>query len=335
MHLKLYRTILVLMAFSMLAIVPQAGANNEEWLYGEGNQTLDYGEPMGIVNRQVQAWVAPDGRYRVLVTSLNGPNAIEEFIYDGESQWMLVTPPGATESNGATKTETIGNFAVAGYGPLAEKAPQRYASSLRLEHATGLPERETIIHNGEATYDLHMKWSTTPTDETVLAPTTGDLTYPTRTATRIDPSMVQGAASTGSGGLFAPLVKPSVSFTVQSRSQTWYNYVSANGVLCMKGKNYRDAEDDYLGAYSDGYPGEFGCIWKVGVTLYENSNVNLGGWCSDGGGSFIKNSNGYAYRFTSTYYADRSPTCTAHAGWDSMYTCVVNYEGLATYPYSA
>jgi hypothetical protein len=162
----------------ILAVTPAPSSVGGEWLYGEGVQTLYYGDQVGFLNRSVRAWVAPDGRYRVLVESLDGPDSSEEFVYDGEFQWAFVVPPGAKEASEVTKQRSPRHFAINGYRALSSKIPtETYPEAVRSEHPSGLPERVQIVQDGKRTYDLSMTWSAIAADASVLDPTLGSLDH--------------------------------------------------------------------------------------------------------------------------------------------------------------
>ncbi len=87
--LKVTFILVALVSLSLVLAPGPSSAQQLQWQYGTGTYTVT--DSVGSVTRSVEAWVAPDGTYRVLTTSLNRSNASEEVVFDGVKQFAYIT----------------------------------------------------------------------------------------------------------------------------------------------------------------------------------------------------------------------------------------------------
>lgn len=306
------------MAFMLLGTLwassAEVGAQEKEpaWFYGTGSQYFDYGDDLFEVTRQVNAWVAPDGRYRVHVVSPNG--ASEEFIYDGTDALMFVTPPGEKVPSSIMKMDSAYLWAIDGHASLDSEGlrPRLFDAPERRDQRSSLPA--SVRHDGVngASYELSMKWRAVSADESVLAPSKA-------ASALLDGYVFEVGESEPSG----PETR-----SVSSNSYTFYDNIYSEGP-CVFAKNYRDAEDSYLRAYSSAR----GDCDKVGVTLRHGSQKQGGAGFCQAIGYLVSGTSTSGYKNYSLYTAWNTPTCTSHAGWyDGLQ--VVPYLGLSTNPWN-
>lgn len=84
---------------------------------------LDYSTD-GVASRSFELWLAPDGRYRAITTSLDGSEASEEVAYDKGWQTVLITDPFGNQS--ALKTQNSEHYAIRALAvSLGDEAPEK------------------------------------------------------------------------------------------------------------------------------------------------------------------------------------------------------------------
>ena len=298
---------LVLVATVLVVSAAATPVEEAPWFHGVGTQHYQYGLDLGELDRSVEVWIAEDGRYRVVVTSVDG--AAEEFTYDGSEALMFVTPPGQMEPLSIMRLKSPSIFAVDGFSGMDGSAAVDQSITERDKRSNLLTYVHTVGVEG-ASYELNMSWAPIESDTSLLQPS-------------------EPAAKLLSEYVFDPVyVSPGEgpsTRSVSSNSTTFWDYIFTYDA-CVFAKNYRDAEDSYLRAYSSAR----GDCGRVGVTLWHGSQIAQGlcqpyGFLSSGTSSS-------GYKNLSTYSAWNTPTCTSHAGWYDGYL-VVNYSGLSTVPY--
>ncbi len=301
--------LVVMMAAVAVASAAAKPVDEAPWFHGVGTQQYDYGGEYGELDRVVEAWVAADGRYRVLVTSADG--AAEEFVHDGSEALMFVTPPGQKEPLSIMKLESPNIFAVDGFAALDDNAvAEKFTAERRRDTRSNLPTYVYRTGIDGASYELNMSWEPVAADPSLLEPS-------------------EAATKLLSGYVFGPDISdpgesPSTR-SISSNSATFWDYIFTYD-KCVFAKNYRDAEDSYLRAYSSAR----GDCGRVGVTLWHGSQISQS-LCQPYG--FISSgTSASGYKNLSTYTAWNTPTCASHAGWYGGYL-VVNYSGLSTVPY--
>lgn len=303
--------LLVVMVAALVLVSAAAKPVNEApWFHGVGTQHYDYGGEYGELDRVVEAWVAADGRYRVVVTSADG--AAEEFAYDGREALMFVTPPRQREPLSIMKLKSPSIFAVDGFSALNNSAAaDEFPADRRRDKVSNLP---TYVHRmgvDGASYDLNMSWESIKADRSLLEPS-------------------EAAAKLLSGYEFGPDEPdpgegPSTR-SYGSNSTTFWDNIWTDGP-CVFAKNYRDAEDSWLRAYSS----RRGDCEDVGITLWHGSQIAQG-LCQPWG-ILYNGASSSGYKNFSTYSAWNTPTCTSHAAWWDSYL-VVPHSGLSTVPYA-
>lgn len=296
-----------------LASASSATAGQTDWYTGIGTQTFNYGDDVTL-ERSVKAWVADDGRYRVIVKSPDG--ASEEFVFDGTDSFMFITPPGSKSPMSVIERDSAWLWAVEGHQVAAPEhaRPNALSAPSRRDTASGM---STLVeHEGieGSSYRLEMSWSQIDPNEDLLQPA------PTAIALLMQDTHDDSADNPANAS--GPSTR-----SVNSNSQTFYDNLYTQGP-CVFGKNYRDAEDSYLRAYSSVQ----GQCDQIGVSLFHGSQKQGGaGFCEPHG--LLASGTHASYKNYSLYTAWDTPTCTAHAGWwESL--LVVNYQGLTTVPYN-
>lgn len=312
-----------LAAFAVVAMLATAFATtataatdtSSGWYYGSGTQYFDYGEDLFEVTRTVEAWVSEDGRYRVVVSSPNG--ATEEFLYDGKTSLMAATPPGEKEPVGVSERESAYLWAVDGHPALSNiEQPAAFADPVYRDIASGLPIAVSHLGSKGTAYELSLTWVEIGADASLLLPSDATQRLLRTRSTAPESEEVPRVEVQG------PQTR-----SVASNSQTFYDNLYTEDA-CVYGKNYRDAEDSYLRAYSS----VRGDCDLIGVTLRHGSQKQGGGgYCQYTG--FLVGGTNASYKNYERYTAWNTPTCTSHAGWYNGLQ-VVPYLGLATIPWN-
>jgi hypothetical protein len=145
-------TLVALVSLFLAVAAPRSTAQQTSWQHGNGIYTVT--DTAGSVERSVEAWVAPDGRYSVVTTSLNSSRASEEVVFDGVNQFAYIT-----DDAGILKVmqgDTSAHFAVTPPSPSRDGA---------------LPRSVHDVLDGGVETNLDMSWSDIRGDEQLLAPT--------------------------------------------------------------------------------------------------------------------------------------------------------------------
>lgn len=305
-YLVLVAAIITVGAVTSIAASDVSGA----WYHGTGTQHYEYGDGLPALDRKVDAWIAPDGRYRVVIESANGP--AEEFLFDGTEALVFVTPPGQDAPASVSMRQTARIIVVDGH-PHHERMPTdpEYPAVKERDAFSNLVTFVRQDGMKGAYFEMEMNW------------------------TRVEPSPAQLKPSPSAAELLAKYIFDEANAetgadmstkSVSSNSATFWDNIFTRDA-CVFAKNYRDAEDSYLRAYSS----KRGLCERVGVTLWHGSQIAQGLCQPYGILASAESATGYVNR--TRYTAWNTPTCTSHAAyWDGY--LVVNYSGLSTNPWS-
>ncbi len=142
----------------------------DAWFHGTGTQHFEYGDGAGTLDRTVEAWVAADGRYRVVVVSSDDSASAEEFIYDGTDLRVFITPPHQPEPLSMTTTASPRIFAVEGFAGFEIPEGEDLADERRADQRTNLPTYVYKKGIKGASYEFVMEWQAVAADPTLLEP---------------------------------------------------------------------------------------------------------------------------------------------------------------------
>lgn len=162
-------------------------ASGEQWSYGTGTQHYEYGDQHGSLHRTVEAWVASDGRYRVVVVSDDG--AAEEFTFDGVDARMFITPPGQKKPSSIVTLKSPTIFAVEGFDGFEFPITGNEADKRLTDGRTNLPTHVYKTGIRGASYELNMKWIAIDPDSSLLAPSAQAAEIQLGQPTPAEPSM--------------------------------------------------------------------------------------------------------------------------------------------------
>lgn len=292
--------IALLLAGTMLAPASATSLSSdiEDMEIGKGILTVTTDDE--ILMRSVEAWVAQDGRYRVIVASLDGSEASETVVFDGQRQGAVVTDPAGNQST--VEGATGQHFAVLWEVP---KTATGQTTVLFEKAANGLMARHHIAYDSGVTSELQIDWTTTAVDNSLfrLPANTMPLTY---SSADTKPS---GPTTRASGASYATF------------PDFW-------GSACVDAYNFRNNSNGYFRATSTSR----NSCYYVSVTLWEGAATGGSGICSAiqwlGTGPTAAN---YSAKLVNpTDPKDLSPTCSSHAGWLSDWMLVVAWKGLNT-----
>ena len=269
------------------------------WHHTVGVQEIRY--PNGeTLTRRVEAWITSDGRYRVKTTSQDGTQTSEEVAYDGHgTQLILYTDPAGRQQ--ALSIENDTHFAVTGS---AGATNRQLRDSMR-----------TASNSGYMTYEA------------------GAVNQGSGSASSLNIAVPAGVEIKDLDDVTSPLKEPSsasVTHAAGSNSEIMRDFL---GRPCLRAYNYRDSSTDFFTANSH----IRGTCTLVAVGIWGTYMGNSGGLSPPRCGyPFIEHVPDIAIGYLPTYvswsgYFPVNPNdraCSAHAGWDSDYTLLVNYRGL-------
>ena len=298
-------------ALSMSAMFKDLGSNTTflaqttgevSWNHTVGVQRFRY--PNGeTLTRRVEAWMTPDGRYRVKTTSLDGTHASEEVAYDGHgTQLILYTDPAGRQHALVIENDT--HFAV------TEPAG---TTNRQLRNSTGIGLNSR--NSGFMTYEA------------------GVINQSSGNASLLNINVPAGVEIKDLDDVTPPPREASsdrVTRAAGSNSEIMRNLL---GYPCLRAYNYRDNSTRFFTANSNirgtctfvavgiwaNYLGDGGPFSppRCGLAFIDHEPpVNIGSLPT-----YVSWS-GYFH----VYPNDRA--CSAHAGWDSDHTMQVSYRGL-------
>lgn len=289
--------------------VASAGSGRAEVGMQHGLGTVTTTHENGVLERSVEVWYSPDGKYRVITRSLDGSQAVEEVVFNGAKQTAYIADDGGHLSviHGDFQT----HFAV-------QKVPTPgiefgRVTTFRLA-LNGLADHVVREFDSGSTVELALKWETIPFDSTLL-----NVANP-------DAYSVGAKAQTAQGVTAGvPLLEPMAS---GNRSHTFNSIIDYTP--CVYATNSRNTETGYFRAASN-YRGS---CWYMDETLWKGQ-ATFGG-ASGGSCTMLQwlGSGPTAARFSSKYLytdpANMSPTCSTHAGWLTDWSLAVPWNGLNT-----
>jgi len=286
-------------AIALLGGPATAGSNAGATELQHGVGTVVTYHDGGTLERSVEAWVAEDGRYRVLTTSLDGTGATEEVVFDGLTQTAYVTDPGGRTS--AVEGDYSTHFAIQAGVPKA--APGE--TIVEFDRAgNGLAERVLRVFDSGTKVDLLIAWETVNYEPSLL---NSDFASTLSTET-ISPDLkaIPGTRATG------------------VNSTTFTNIL--DGTSCVYAYNYRNTGTGYFRASSSSR----GSCYYMDESLWKGQ-VDSAGSCTMsrwwGSGPTAAN---YSTKTVHTTPANSSPSCSNHAGWLSDWSLVTPWNGLNT-----
>lgn len=269
------------------------------WHHTVGVQEFRY--PNGqTLTRRVEAWITPDGRYRVKTTSLDGTQTSEEVAYDGHgTQLVLYTDPAGTQQALVIENDT--HFAVTASVGAANR---QLKDSMR-----------TASNSGYMTYEA------------------GAVLQGSGSASSLNVDVPAGVEIKDLSDVTSPLEESSsasVTHAAGSNSEIMKNFL---GYPCLRAYNYRDNSTRFFTANSH----IRGTCTLVAVSIWANYLGDNGGLSPPRCGlAFVAHAPDPSIGYLPTYvswsgYFDVNPSdraCSAHAGWDSDHTLQVAYRGL-------
>ena len=272
------------------------------WHHTVGVQRFRY--PNGeTLTRRVEAWITPDGRYRVKTSSLDGTQTSEEVAYDGHgTQLVLYTDPAGHQQALVIENDT--HFAVTGSAGATNRQLRDSTGTGSNGRSGGFMTYEAgAINQGSgniSTFNIDVPAGVEIKD-------LDDVTSP--------PKESNSARVTRATG---------------SNSEIMRNFL---GYPCLRAYNYRDSSTTFFTGNSH----IRGSCTLVAVSIWANYLGDSGGFAPPRCGlAFIAHepdpSIGYLPTYVSwsgyfyVYPGERA--CSAHAGWDSDHTLQVSYRGL-------
>ncbi|GBE25756.1 hypothetical protein BMS3Bbin02_02045 [bacterium BMS3Bbin02] len=188
--------------------------------------------------RSVEAWVAPDGRYRVVMTSLDDTGASEEVTFDGVTQLAYITDDAGTLK--VMQGDSAAHFAVT---PQSSNPDGQLPTAVITKFDAGVETK------------LEMSWTPVRGDEMLLAPTYEG------TPIIVDRRAADRAATDGGGVM--PLATGSRSTTF-SNCVYAYNFVNTSTGYFRASSTYRGDcwyMDESL--WTDSGVGGTSCVWAI------------------------------------------------------------------------
>lgn len=243
------------------------------------------------LERSVDVWRSDDGRYRVVVRSLDGTEATEEVEYDGRSeQLVLITGPSGEQS--AYLVEGSEHFAI---DDLRDSGSTKAGGLVTSSEINGV--------DGKALYATEAVTRLSGQDESKLSITLPDGVQAIRQEDIAEPIPETLTTATGSA------------------SKTWYDWIS--GDKCMYGYNNRNSTSNFFTANSQK---KTPCSW-FDVATYNagwGSSSCGGNWQGSGPTHSTYSSwTGYFETLTPSYSA-----CSRHAAWDSGWSIIIAWDNL-------
>ena len=267
----------------------QVPGETTEWYYTEG--VFRVTKNGSTFNWNVKVWSAPDGRYRVITTSLDGSGVSQEVAYDGhKNQHVVIASPGGHKD--AFIVENDSHFAVTGMslgsttkyeGTVYENflvnetsltgsgGSASYTAGTITSHrgdpsvlTVEIPDGLEVRNLDEETRELEVLESDDSSDDTVVRSRVAMMAHAVSGYNQMAFSRNSGIFSTSSR-LFSG-----------SRTQTM---LDLNSRPCLEAKNFRNSRENYFRASSrvisdPSIPST--CRW-VGVSAWADGFFN--GWC--------------------------------------------------------
>lgn len=265
-----------------------------EWYYTKGALRLT--KNGSTFNWSVQVWSAPDGRYRVITTSLDGSGTSQEVAYDGqENQHVVMTSPGGHKE--VFTVENDSHFAVTGmslgstikhegtaYENVLVKESSLTGSGGSASYTAGtitsqkgdpsvltveIPEGLEVRNLDEEMRELEVLEREDSSDDTMTPSRDTVMAYAVS-------GYHQTAFSRGSSAFPTSSASSTESPTRALRTQTMLDLQSRP---CLEARNFRNRVSNYFKAASrvisdQSIPGV--CRW-VGVSAWADGFLN--GWC--------------------------------------------------------
>ena len=253
----------------------------------------------GTLERSVEAWVADDGRYRVLTASLDGTGAAEEVVFDGLTQTAYVTDPGGRTS--AVEGDYSTHFAIQTGVP---KAGPGEANAVFDRAGNGLAERVLRVFDSGTKVDFRIAWETVAYDPSLLT---------------------SESISTFSAETISAYLKPTPE-TKAAKSNSAIMTSILDNTPCVYAYNYRNTGTGYFRASSSS---RGSCLY-MDESLWQGAvdgvgSCTMGHWWGSG-----PTAAGYSTKTARTTPDGSSPSCSNHAGWLSDWSLVVPWSGLNT-----
>jgi len=297
-----FRTWLVLgalVATTVLAVSPATAeqAVGTTWSHGQGELLKG-----SKVVRLIEAWVAPDGRYRVVSRDPAG-RITEDVAWDGETQIAWVSTEGAPAQ--PLLGESASHYAIDVQTP-TQARPVAFDLALTKDFDRELPASWLRTYTDGSTVGLNITWKWGTPDAGTLA----RIAYVADVASSAAVMQIPDAES-----------GPVVQRTTGTSSTVFYSQ-GAPGA-CVYAYSFRNTSDGYYRATSQ-YRGNCYYMW---VTLWGGSQVTNDGSCLT---SYWLGSGPYrAAQISSKYvYTSAADTCSNHFGWSWDWLYWVEFAGL-------
>ncbi len=283
------------------------------WDFVKGSQTLT--KDGMTLTRRVEAWISPDGRYRVQTTSLDGSGAYEEVAYDGHGNQLIkiVSNAGAIPKY-AVVANTL-HFAISDTPKATEKWTTSVHGQQLMKESKWSSGSQSVSYQADA-----------------ITPHRGEAAA---LMVEVPAGAVVGDASSAFSHQSFDFLSGDALLSGQqgsaSHGDITYNLL---GDKCMTMRNYRNTSTQYFSASSrrtSNLSKDHACRW-VDVSAWEFGFLN--GHCVAGPVGFgptDKNWSSWSGYANVAYWSkkhgsSRIAACSRHAAWDQYWWQHVSWE---------